>query len=467
MSQLPNSLHPLDVASLIHPQSNLRRHLEAGPTIFDRGEGIYVYDESGNRYLEAAAGLWCASLGFGVERLAKVAYEQMCKVGYYHIYRSASNESAIELAGKLLEIAPVPMSKVLFQCSGSEANDTAVKLVWYYWHAQDKPGRRKIIGRKMAYHGSTCAAASLSGKPDMHQESGLPFDGFLHTEFPNYYRHQLPGESEEQFSERMARALEDLIIREGPETIAAFWAEPVMGAGGAVLPPKGYFEKIQGVLRKYDILFVADEVICGFGRTGNMWGSETYGLAPDMITCAKGLSAGLQPISALLMNERVFQALMTESDKVGHFAHGFTYAGHPVTTAVALETLRIYEEMDVVSHVRAVSEPFIAGLEALQDHPLVGEFRGIGLIGALEIVRDKQSREMYPSTSGVMDTLAANARKHGLILRFIGNRIAFSPPLVISMAEIGDMASRLTAALDDTWRHVRDNRLDAGTQTVQ
>jgi 4-aminobutyrate---pyruvate transaminase len=457
MSRLPNSLHPLDVASLVHPQSNLRQHLETGPTIINRGKGIFVYDEDGTEYLEAAAGLWCASLGFGVERLAKVAYEQMCKVGYYHIYRSASNESAIELAAKLLEIAPVPMSKVFFQCSGSEANDTAVKVVWYYWHAQDKPERRKIIGRKMAYHGSTCAAASISGKPDMHQESGLPFDAFKHTEFPNYYRNQLPGESEEQFSERMAKALEDLIIAEGPETVAAFWAEPVMGAGGAVLPPKGYFEKIQAVLRKYDILFIADEVICGFGRTGNMWGSQTYDLQPDMISCAKGLSAGLQPISALLMNERVFQALMTESDKVGHFAHGFTYAGHPVTTAVALETLKIYDEMDVVGHVRSVSQPFLSDLTALEAHPLVGEFSGVGLIGALEIVKDKQTRDLFPAEMGVMATIAANAQKHGLILRFIGNRIAFSPPLVINEAEVHEMTKRLTSALDDTWQAIRAN----------
>lgn len=457
MRRLPNSLHSLDVASLVHPQSNLRGHLEKGPTIINHGKGIYVYDEDGTEYLEAAAGLWCASLGFGVERLAKVAYDQMCKVGYYHIYRDASNESAINLAAKLLEIAPVPMSKVFFQCSGSEANDTAVKVVWYYWHAHDKPERRKIIGRKMAYHGSTCAAASISGKPDMHQESGLPFDAFKHTEFPNYYRNQLSGETEEQFSERMAKALEDLIITEGPDTVAAFWAEPVMGAGGAVLPPNGYFEKIQAVLRKYDILFIADEVICGFGRTGNMWGSQTYNLEPDMISCAKGLSAGLQPISALLMNERVFQALMTESDKVGHFAHGFTYGGHPVTTAVALETIKIYEEMDLVGHVQSVSKPFVDNLKALESHPLVGEFSGVGLIGALEVVKDKESRELFPAEMRVMETLAANARKHRLILRFIGNRVAFSPPLVISESEVHEMTKRLSLALDDTWQAVRAN----------
>jgi 4-aminobutyrate---pyruvate transaminase len=457
MNRLPNSLHALDIASLVHPQSNLRKHLDTGPTIYSKGKGIFIYDEDGREYLEAAAGLWCASLGFGVERLAKVAYDQMCKVGYYHIYRSSSNETAIELAAKLLELAPVPMSKVFFQCSGSEANDTAVKVVWYYWHAHGKPEKRKIIGRKMGYHGSTCAAASISGKPDMHQESGLPFDAFRHTEFPNYYRNQLPGESEEAFSARMAQALEDLIIAEGPETVAAFWAEPVMGAGGAVLPPKGYFEKMQAVLEKYDILFVADEVICGFGRTGNMWGSQTYHLKPDMISCAKALSAGLQPISALLLNERVFQALMIESDKVGHFAHGYTYAGHPVTTAVALETLKIYEEMDMVGHVRTVEKPFLAELKALESHPLIGEFRGIGLIGALEVVKDKATREMYPADAGVTDILGRNANKHGLILRLVGNRIAFSPPLIISEAEVREMVRRLRRALDDTWSAVRAN----------
>ena len=266
------------------------------------------------------------------------------------------------------------------------------------------------------------------------------------------------GETEEEFSTRMAQALEDLIIAEGPETVAAFWAEPVMGAGGAVLPPKGYFEKIQAVLRKYDILFVADEVICGFGRTGKMWGSQTYNLKPDMISCAKALSAGLQPISALLLNERVFQALMIESDKVGHLAHGYTYAGHPVTTAVALETLKIYDEMDLIGHVRAVEKPFLGGAQGARGHPLIGEFRGIGLIGALEVVKDKATRDMYPADAGVMDILGRNAKKHGLILRLVGNRIAFSPPLIITE---GGSAARWYAAcaapLDDTWTAVRAN----------
>jgi len=447
MPQLSNSLHVRDVASLVHPQTNLRKHVEVGPNIFTRGDGVYVQDDSGKRFLEGAAGLWCASLGFGNERLAKVAYNQMKDFGYYHIYRHASHGPAIELAEKLLEIAPVPMSKVLFQCSGSEANDTAVKLVWYYWHAVGKPERRKIITRMASYHGSTCASVSLSGKPDMHADFNLPFPGFLHTEFPHYYRFAKDGETEEQFSTRMATALEEMIQKEGPDTIAAFWAEPVMGAGGAVLPPAGYFKKIQAVLKKYDILFVADEVICGFGRTGNVWGSQTFDLQPDMISCAKALSAGLAPISALLINERVFQAMLSESDKQGSFAHGYTYAGHPVTSAVALETLKIYDELDIFGHVRRMEKPFLAGLHSLRDHPLIGSAEGVGLIGGIEIVQDKKSRTAFPAEKQIPGKIEAKIREKGVILRLIGNRLAFSPPLIIDEGQLEDMFGRIRSAL--------------------
>ena len=455
MTHMPNSPHARDIASLVHPQTNLRKHLDVGPTIMTKGQGIRVFDDAGRDFIDGAAGLWCASLGFGVERLARVAYEQMKNIGYYHTYRHTSNTVAIDLAEKLLQIAPVPMARVLLQCSGSEANDTAIKLVWYYWTAMGKPERRKIIARHMAYHGSTCAAVSLSGKPDMHADFGLPFAPFKHTEFPHYYRLHKDGESEEQFSTRMAEALEKLILDEGPETIAAFWAEPVMGAGGGILPPRTYFAKIQAVLRKYDILFVADEVICGFGRTGNMWGSQTFDLQPDMISCAKVISAGLQPISAVLINQRVFDAMLSESDKLGNFAHGYTHAGHPVTAAVALETLKIYEEMDIVGHVRRVEPVFLGKLKALEAHPLVGDVRGCGLLAGLEIVQDKATRAAHPAALGVPARLEANARKHGLIARFIGNRIAFSPPLIITEAEVEEMVHRLALALDDTDAELR------------
>ena len=449
MPQLSNSLYRRDIASLVHPQTNLHKHLDVGPNIFTRGEGIYVHDDSGKKYLEGAAGLWCASLGFGNERLAKVAYNQMKEIGYYHIYRHSSHSPAIELAEKLLEMAPLPMSKVLFQCSGSEANDTAVKLVWYYWNAVGKPNKKKIIARLQSYHGSTCAAVSLTGKPDMHADFNLPFPGFLHTEFPHYYRFHKDGETEQQFSTRMATALEELIQKEDPDTIAAFWAEPIMGAGGAVLPPAGYFRKIQAVLKKYDILFVADEVICGFGRTGNAWGSQTFELQPDMISCAKALSAGLAPISALLINERVFQAMLSESDKQGSFAHGYTYAGHPVTTAVALETLKIYDELDIFGHVKRVEKAFLAGLHGLRDHPLVGSAEGVGLIGGFEIVQDKKSRTAFPGDKQIPNKIEAKIREKGVILRLIGNRLAFSPPLIINEKQIEDMFERIGSALQE------------------
>ena len=308
-------------------QTNLRRHQQEGPLVIARGEGCRVFDNSGRDYIEAVAGLWCASLGFGSERLAKVAYEQMRKLGYYHLYRHRSNEPAIELAEKLLKIAPVPMARVVFQCSGSEANDTAIKLAWYYWNAVGQPQRTKIIARQMAYHGNTCAAVSLSGKPDMHAGFGLPFAPFKHTEFPHYYRRHEPGETRAGVLGPHGRGARDAHPSGRPDTIAAFFAEPVMGAGGAILPPQGYFEKVQEVLRKHDILFVADEVICGFARTGEMWGSQTYGIRPDMITSAKALSAAMQPISAVLINDRIHEAMLAQSDKFGNFAHGYHLRG--------------------------------------------------------------------------------------------------------------------------------------------
>ncbi len=451
----PNSIQARDIASIVHPQTNLVKHIEQGPMVIEGGQGCYVTDDNGKEYLDTAAGLWCASLGYASERLAKVAYEQMRKLGYYHLYRGTTLEPGVDLAERLLSIAPVPMSKVLFQCSGSEANDTALKLVWYYHHAIGKPEKRKIIGRRMGYHGSTSASISASGKSDMHADFGLPFPGFLHTEYPHYYRHHTDGESEEQFATRLADALEQMILREGPETCAAFIAEPVMGAGGGLTPPRTYWEKMQAVVRKYDMLFIADEVICGFGRTGNMWGSQTYDLKPDMISCAKALSAGMQPISALMINERVFDAMLDESRKLGNFAHGFTYAGHPVTTAVAMETLRIYEEMDIIGHIRTVGPHMQAALGALIEHPLVGEVRGVGLLTGIEMVADKDTRKPFDPAVGLGARVDRHARENGLITRFVGDRIAFSPPLIITEQEIDVAVSRVRAALDAAYAEVR------------
>jgi 4-aminobutyrate---pyruvate transaminase len=449
VTYIANSIEARDIASLVHMQTNLRRHQEAGPLVIERGEGCRIFDNSGRDYIEAVAGLWCASLGFGSERLARVAAEQMRTLGYYHLYRHRSHEPAVALAEHLLKIAPVPMARVLFQCSGSEANDTAIKLAWYYWHAVGEPQRTKIIARHMAYHGNTCAAVSLSGKPDMHAGFGLPFANFKHTEFPHYYRRHEPGESEATFSDRMADALENLIEEEGPDTIAAFFAEPVMGAGGAIVPPQGYFEKIQKVLHKHDILFVTDEVICGFARTGEMWGSQTYGVRPDMVTSAKALSAAMQPISAVLVNQRIHDAMLTQSDRYGNFAHGFTYAGHPVAAAVALEVQKIYEEMDIVARAKQLGPILQAAIGSLKAHPLVGDVRGVGLIFGMELMQEVGQRIPFEPALKVGARVETAALRHGLVLRVVGDRLVFAPPLVIEADEIREIGRRLERALDD------------------
>jgi 4-aminobutyrate--pyruvate transaminase len=452
---LPNSPYARDIQNLVHSQTNLRSHQSQGPQIIKEANGVEVIDENGARFLDSTAGLWCASLGFNVERLARVAYEQMKTLGYYHTYRHSSNHASIDLAERLIDIAPVPMSKVLFQCSGSEANDLAIKLCWYFQNAAGKPEKIKIIGRKMGYHGSTIGAASLSGKPDMYADFNLPLPMFRHTEFPHYYRFHEDGESEEAFAARMADKLEELILEEGPETVAAFFAEPAMGAAGAVPPPATYFEKIQEVLKRHDVLFVADEVICGFGRTGNMWGTQTYGLRPDIVTCAKALSAAHQPISALMVSEHIFEAMLDESDKQGHFAHGSTYAGHPVATAVALETLKIYEEIDVAERSRVLGRHLHQRLNALRDHPLVGDIRGDGLFAGVELVEDKVSRRLFDPSRQIGARVGKHAKEQGLILRVVGDRLAFAPALVIEPGQLDRMVDSVEYGLEQTWRELQ------------
>ncbi len=458
MNVLPNSAAARDIANQIHPQTNLRLHQESGPMIFARGEGVRVFDDDGKDYIETVAGLWCASLGFSAnERIARVAYEQMRTLGFYHSYRHRANHPSIDLAETLIRLAPVEMSKVLFFSSGSEANDTAIKLAWYYHHAIGKPEKQKIIGRRGGYHGSTIGAISVSGKPDMHADFNLPLPQFRHTDMPHYYRFAEAGESEEQFATRLADNLEKLILDEGPETVAAFFAEPVMGAGGGIIPPAGYFAKVQAVLRKYEVLFLADEVICGFGRTGNWWGSQTFDLAPDMISCAKALSAAFQPISALMVNDKIYQAMLDQSDKLGSFAHGSTYSGHPVASAVASEVIRIYEEEDLIAHARTVGGHLLRRLQDLADHPLIGDVSGLGLITGIELVADKETRAPYPAEVAVGARMDRNGQKHGLILRVIGDRIVFAPPLIITEAEVDETVDRFARALDDTWAELGED----------
>ena len=383
MTDRGNSAASRDIAYHVHGYTNLKKHQDQGPLIITGGDGIRVQDDSGKTYIEGLAGLWCTSLGFSEERLIEAATQALKRLPYYHGFAHKTPDVTIELAAKLISIAPVPMSKVLFANSGSEANDLAIKLIWYYNNALGRPQKKKIISRNRAYHGITVASGSLTGLSPIHDDFDLPIERFLHTDCPHFYRQAEEGESEEDFASRCAGNLEKLIVEEGPDTIAAFFAEPVMGAGGVIVPPPTYFEKIQAVLKKYDVLMLADEVICGFGRTGNMWGTQTYGMKPDMITCAKALSSSYIPIAALMISEPIYQAMVKESEKLGLFGHGSTYGGHPVAAAVALETLNIYEERDIVGRVRALGPRFQDGLRRHADHPLIGEVRGVGLVAVI------------------------------------------------------------------------------------
>ena len=449
MTTLPNSPESRDTASLIHPYTNLKKHLETGPVIIRKGKGIWVYDDAGKGYIEGLAGLWSTSLGFGEERLVEAATKQMRELPFYHVFASKSHHPAIELAERLLAMAPVPMSKVFFANSGSEANDTVVKLVWYYNNALGRPEKKKVISRLRSYHGVTLAAASLTGLPANHMDFDLPLQNILHADCPHYYRGAEEGESQSDFATRLAASLERQIVDEGPQTVAAFIAEPVMGAGGVIVPPETYFAKIQAVLKKYDVLFIVDEVICGFGRTGNMFGSQTYDLQPDMITVAKALSSSYMPISALMMNQKIFDVISANSDKVGTFGHGYTYSAHPVAAAVALETLKIYAERDIVAHVCGVMGRFQDRFNQLADHSLAGEVRCVGLIGAVELVRDKATKEPFERAHGVGAYVASQAQENGLILRALGDSVALCPPLIVTEAEIDQIFDRLEKSLDE------------------
>ena len=450
MSASATSTASRDVAYQLHPFTNLRKHEAEGPLVITGGHGIYVHDEAGREYIEALAGLWCASLGFGEERLVEAATRQMRKLPYYHQFASKAHDTAVDLAERLIGLLPVRMSKVFFNNSGSEANDTAVKLVWYYNNARGRYRKKKIISRLRAYHGITVASASLTGMLTAHRDFDLPLPAIRHADCPDYYRHGRPGESEEEFATRMAESLEAQILREDPDTVAAFIAEPVMGAGGVIVPPRTYFDKVQAVLKQYDVLFIADEVICGFGRTGRMFGSETFGLAPDIVVMAKALSSAYLPISATAISEEIYQALLAESDKIGIFAHGYTYSGHPVCCAVALETLAIMKERDLVGHVQRVGPRLRAGLSRFADHPLVGDVRGVGLIAGMELVKDKATHAQFDPPGSVGSVFVARAQAHGLIVRNLQDTIALCPPLIITESEIDEVLQRVERALADT-----------------
>ena len=414
-----------------------------------KGDGIYVEDVHGTRFIEAMAGLWSVGLGFGETRLVEAARRQMAQLPFYHPFTHKSHSPLIDLAEVLIGLMPVPMSKVFFTNSGSEANDTAIKLLWYRSNAIGEPKRKKMIGRVKGYHGITIASASLTGIPTNHLSFDLPLPGFLHARCPHHWREGLPGESEEAFATRLADELEALILAEGPETIAAFFGEPVMGAGGVIVPPATYWPKIQAVLRRYGILLVADEVICGFGRTGNLFGSNTFGIEPDIMILSKQLSSSYLPISAMVMNDKVFQPIADETHKIGTLGMGFTGGGHPVAAAVALETIRIIEERNLVDHVREVGPRMQARLRGFLGHPLVGEARGIGLIGGLELVTDKVAKKGLDKPGQLGGFVNTFVQANGVISRNMGDTLGFCPPLVITEAQIDDLFDRIGRALDE------------------
>ncbi|MBM3517472.1 MAG: aspartate aminotransferase family protein [Alphaproteobacteria bacterium] len=450
-----NSTANRDLASVLHPYTNLVRHRRRGPFIVTGGKGVYIWDENGRQYLEGLAGLWCAGLGYNEEALIEAAIKQMRAMPTYHSFVGKTTLPIIGLAEKILEIFPRPMGKVFFANSGSEANDTQIKLVWYYNNALGRPHKKKIISRRGAYHGVTLGAGSLTGMPINHTAFDLPIAGILHTDCPHHYRYAEPDESEEDFATRLTGNLEKLILAEGPDTVAAFIAEPVMGAIGAVPPPRTYFEKVQAILRKYDILFIVDEVICGFGRTGNMFATETYDLQPDSVSFAKMLSAAYMPISAVMVSQQIYDVIADESNKLGTFAHGFTYSGHPVAAAVALRAIELIEERDIVGHVRAVAPRFQRRLHSYASHPLIGEARGVGLMGGLEIVADKATKASFSPAGSAPFYLTLRAEEHGLIARPLSEANCFAPPLIITEREIDELFDRYERSLDDTYAWVK------------
>lgn len=440
MSHDPPSLEAADKAAFMHGYTNLARHAEVGPHVIARGEGIRIYDTAGREFIEAAAGMWCASFGFGEAALVEAATRQLRELPYYHTLASQSVPPAIELCRRLQALVPIERAHVYLALSGSEANDFLIKFLWYYNNARGRPRKKKVIARVNGYHGATVVASSLTGIARNHAAFDLPLPGFLHTHDPHYTRFRRLGEAEDAFVDRILGDLEELIRREGPDTIMAFMAEPVAAGGGVVVPPATYFPKLQALLERHDILLLADEIVTGFGRTGSMFGSETFGLRPAAITMGKGMTGAYQPVAAVALRGDIYEVIARQSGELGSFAHGTTYAGYPVGAAVAVRALELMEERDLVGHVRRVAPVFLERLRRLERHPWVLETRGIGLLGAFQL------RE----GPGIPDAarFKALAEECGVIVRAVpvGASLALSPPLVITEAEIHQMFDRVEAA---------------------
>ncbi|WNJ93581.1 aminotransferase [Bosea sp. 685] len=435
----------LDRASVLHPFTQLKDFATGKlgePTIVETGKGIRIQDVTGRSYIDGFAGLYCVNIGYGRTEVAEAIARQAHRLAYYHSYAAHTTDELAILSDRLVRMAPGQMSKVFYGLSGSDANETQAKLVWYYNNLRGQPRKKKIISRLRGYHGCSVVSGSMTGMSFYHDHMDLPFPGILHTGAPHHYWGAQAGETEIEFSKRLADELEGLILREGPETVGAFIGEPVLGTGGITPPPQGYWQAIQLVLRKYDVLLIADEVITGFGRVGTPFGSHLYGIEPDLITVAKGLTSGYFPLSAVIVGEKVYKVMEDGADRVGAFSHGYTYSGHPIGAAAANAVLDIVEREDLAGKARDVGGYFQDRLKAtFAQLPIVGEVRGVGMLGALEFVADRSAKTRFDAALKVGARISKAARDRGLIARAMphGDILGFAPPLVTTKEEIDEI----------------------------
>ena len=448
MNDRPNSLHASDAAHSMHPYTNMRLHEQKGPMVITRGDGVRIYDTEGKEYIEALAGLWSVAVGFSENRLADVAYEQMKKLPYYHSFAHKANEPSIRLAEKLVEMTPKGLNRVFFTNSGSEANDSVIKMVWFMNNALGRTGKKKFLSRTKAYHGITIASGSLTGLPANHKDFDLPAIPVTHLTTPHYWRFAQDGESEAAFTARLLQELEDTIEAEGADTIAAFIGEPVMGAGGVSVPPEGYWPGVAKICKAHDILLISDEVINGFGRLGTPFGCERFGFEPDIMVTSKQLTSSYMPLAAIMVSDAVYNTIADHTATVGTFGHGFTGTGHPVACAVGLENLKIIEEQDLMGNAQRLEDTFQSGLRTFSDHPLVGEVRGVGLIAGLELVKDKATKEPFAPAGSMAARVVAHAAEEGLICRNVYDTVALCPPLIVTEDDVAQIVARLGRALD-------------------
>jgi 4-aminobutyrate--pyruvate transaminase len=448
-NRFSNSLAAADIATGLHPYTNARAHETKGPLIMERGEGIYVYDVNGKQYIESFAGLWSVAIGFNEPRLLEAARKQMERLPFYHTFNHMSHEPNIRLAEKLVEISPAHLTRVSFTNSGSEANDTVIKMIWYVNNARGKPKKKKFLARTKGYHGVTMASASLTGLPNNHRDFDLPIIPVIHLTTPHLRTSGQDGETETAFTARLLKELEDTIIKEGPETIAAFIGEPLMAAAGVLVPPAGYWQGVEALCRKYDIYLVADEVVNGFGRLGTMFGSTYFGISPDIMVTSKQLTSSYMPLAAILFTEEIYNTLADNTAKIGTWGHGYTTTGHPVATAVALENLKIIEERDLVGNSARVGKVFMEHLKELSSLPLVGDVRGVGLMAAIEMVPDKSSRKGFTQIGKAGAKAFASALAHGLVLRIVNDQLIFCPPLIITEEQALDVVGRAKKTLEE------------------